>query len=53
MEKNLEKETFDEFCRRIEETLYNFPKDIFHRTIKSMRKRVQCVIEAKGQRTKY
>ena len=49
----IEKEDFEQFSRRCKKTLLEFPQDIIDKTIKSMDKRIQMVIDNKGQRTKY
>ena len=50
---NLRKETFEEFCERVEHTLIDFDKDIIDKTILSMDKRMDLVVEGKGKRLKY
>ena len=50
---HIEKETFEQFARRCKRTLWEFPTHIIDNTIKSMNKRIQLVIDANGQRTKY
>ena len=49
----IESETFAKFSRRCKRTLEQFPQDLIDKTIKSMDKRIQMVIDNKGQRTKY
>ena len=51
--QRIESETFEQFSRRCKKTLLEFPQDIIDKTIKSMDKRIQMVIDNKGQRTKY
>ena len=53
MEKNIFKETFDQFCWRIQKTLLNFSPIIISKTIESMNKRVDAIISSKGERIKY
>lgn len=53
MDKNITKETFDQFCYRIKKTLLNFSPAIISRTIESMNKRVNAIISSKGERIKY
>ena len=50
---NLEKETYEQFCERAKRTTLAFDKDIIDRTIESMPRRIQAVIDGKGHRTKY
>ena len=49
----IEHETFNQFARRCKKTLREFPTYIIDNTIASMDKRIQLVIDAKGQRIKY
>jgi transposase len=49
----IENETFEKFAHRCKKTLEEFPRDVIDRTIESMDKRIQMVIDNKGQRTKY
>lgn len=49
----IESETFEQFSRRCAKTLKEFPQDIIDKTIHSMDKRIQMVIDNHGQRTKY
>ena len=49
----IEHETFNQFARRCKKTLWEFPTYIIDNTIASMDKRIQLVIDAKGQRIKY
>ena len=50
---NIRKETFEEFCERVEDTLLNFDKDIIDRTILSMNNRMDLIVKGKGNRLKY
>lgn len=50
---NIKKETFEEFCTRVEQTLENFDKNIIDKTILSMDKRIDLIIQGKGKRLKY
>lgn len=52
-DKNIKKETFNEFSFRVKQTLLNFPSEIIDKTIASMPKRINDVIKMKGHRTKY
>ena len=53
IEKQTGKETFEQYVRRVKETLFTFPSEIIDRTIESMPRRIDSVIKMKGQRTKY
>lgn len=50
---NIEYETFDEFKIRVIETLKHYSVSEIDNTIASMNKRIDMVIEKKGDRTKY
>ena len=50
---NIEHETFNEFRARVVKTLKEYPVNEINKTIASMNKRIQMVIEKKGDRTKY
>ena len=52
-EKNITSETFKQFCRRVKQTLFNFPVEKIDDIISSMDKRVGLIIKSKGQRIKY
>ena len=52
IEKNISKETFQQFCCRIKKTLLNFSPAIISKTIESMNKRVDAIIASKGERIK-
>ena len=51
--RRIEHETFEQFSRRCKNTLQEFSVDIINKTIKSMDKRIQLVIDHNGCRTKY
>lgn len=53
LEKKIEHETYQEFSKRVAETICVFSKEIIDKTIESMPKRIIMVIEKKGARTKY
>ena len=44
IEKNISKETFEQFCWRIKKSLLNFSPAIMSKTIESMNKRVDAII---------
>ena len=50
---NMQYESFDNFCERVERTCLEFSPEIIDRTISSMPKRIDLVIKGKGNRTKY
>ena len=45
LDRMLEKETFEQFCRRVKNTMLNFPVNQIDKTIASMPKRIDMVIE--------
>ena len=53
VEKNITHETFIEFSARVKRTLETFPVDTINRTIDSMPRRVNMVLESNGIRIKY
>lgn len=53
LNRNIVKETYEQFTDRIKHTLLNFSSDTISRTIASMSKRIDAIIKAKGQRIKY
>ena len=53
IEKNISKETFEQFCWRIKKSLLNFSPAIISKIIESMNKRVDAIIVSKGERIKY
>ena len=53
IENNITRENFDEFSQRVKATILNFDKNIIDKTIASMNKRIELIIEKKGGRTKY
>ena len=50
---HIEHETLVQFKDRIIKTLMEYPRDIIDKTIESMPRRIDAVIDGKGQRTKY
>lgn len=53
VKKNISFETFDDFSARVKRTMLNYSKDKIDKTIDSMDKRINMVIESEGYRTKY
>lgn len=53
IERGLERESYQEFCRRVKNIIMNFSTEIIDRTIDSMNKRIDTVIANKGLRLKY
>ena len=51
--KHIEHEKFENFSKRVKQTMQGFPKDVTDKTIESMNKRIDLIIKCKGQRTKY
>ena len=53
MKKNITYETFPAFCKRAEDTIRSLNKEIIEKTIETMQKRIELVIQRKEQRAKY
>ena len=53
LSKNITYETFEKFSARVKRTMESYPADKIDKTIDSMDKRINLVIENKGYRTKY
>ena len=53
VELNITKESFTEFCTRVEKTMFGFSVELIDKIIDTMPKRVDMVIAGKGQRIKY
>ena len=53
LSKNIVRETFDEFSKRIKETLIAIPLQTINKTIESMAGRMTMVVKAKGKRIRY
>lgn len=51
--KRITKESYAQFCNRVRATVMKFSKDTIDKSIESMPKRIQAVIDSKGARTKY
>lgn len=51
--RNITKEKYEEFAKRVKDTLNDFPVDILDRTIESLPRRMELIINGKGCRTKY
>ena len=52
-QNNISKQTFKQFCKRVKDTVRNFPSSTIDAIIDSMDKRITQVIKANGQRIKY
>ena len=50
---NIKQEDYSQFCKRVKHTLMGYSPEVIDKTIKSMDKRINLVIKARGQRTKY
>ena len=46
--KKIKRETYEQFCNRVTNTVHNFSSDIIDRTISSMPKLIDAVIKMKG-----
>ena len=53
LEYEIKRENFEEFSARVKRTLESVPVDIIDRTILSMNKRIDMVVNRKGQRIRY
>ncbi len=53
MERMITKESYDEFSRRIMETLFSLDGELIRRTIATMPKRLKCIVATDGNRTRY
>ena len=53
IERQIEKETFDQFATRVIETIQRTSVDLIDRTIASQRRRIDLVIKSRGNRIKY
>ena len=51
--KEIQKETFLEFSRCVQNTMKSSPVEILDKTIDSMPKRLAKIVSTKGERTKY
>ena len=51
--ENINSESYEQFVKRISRTLKSLPVELIDKTIDSMNKRIQLVIDRKGQRTRY
>ena len=51
--KKIEKESFKEFARRAENIILSYPSQKIDKVIESMWRRIDAVIQRRGQRTKY
>eukprot|EP00794_Sanderia_malayensis_P001901 gene1901-2159_t len=47
LEKNIVKETYEQFCNRIKKTMMEFPSEVIDRTIASMPKRMNMVLKSR------
>ena len=53
LNKNITFETFEQFSRRVADTINTLDERLIDRTIESMSKRIDLIIEKNGARTKY
>ena len=51
--REIKKETFLEFSRRVRKTIKSSPVEVLDKTIDSMPKRLAKIVSTKGERTKY
>ena len=53
VEKQITRESINEFSLRVKKTMQSFSSDQIDKIIESMDKRITAVIKGRGQRTKY
>ena len=53
IEQHITKESYQQFCVRVRNTILSFPKESTDATIESMEKRMKLIVKTKGNRTKY
>ena len=53
LQKQISKETYDEFQQRVVDTIYSIPIQTINNLIESMNRRIGDVIENNGSRLKY
>ena len=53
LNKNITFETFEQFSRRVADTINTLDERLIDRTIESMSRRIDLIIEKNGARTKY
>ena len=53
VEKQITRESINEFSLRVKKTMESFSSDQIDKIIESMDKRITAVIKGRGQRTKY
>lgn len=53
LEKQIRRESYDEFCKRVATTINSFPVHTINKTIESMDRRLEMIIRHRGDRTKY
>jgi hypothetical protein len=53
LSRQIKKESYQQFSKRVAQTIKEFPADIIDNTIESMERRLKLVVEGKGNRTKY
>lgn len=51
--RDIKKETFKEFSARVKSTIINFDKNAIDKIIESMSKRIEMIIDKKGNRIRY
>ena len=51
--RNIQKESFEEFTNRVEKFVVDYPVDTINNIIESMDKRIGLVLESNGRRIKY
>ena len=53
LEQEIKKESYDQFCERVSNTIRSTSRELIAKTIASMNRRIVAVIKSKGERTKW
>ena len=53
LQKSITKETYEQFCVRIERTIKSIPLEYINKTIESLNKRMDDILKRNGQHIKY
>ena len=53
LDNRIKKETFRDFSERIKKTLFSYDRSVINRTIATIPKRLRCIKDTNGNRTRY
>ena len=53
LEGGITRESYEEFCNRVQRTIYNISQELIDKTIQSMNGRIAEIIRNRGERLKY